>query len=64
MASKSVMRARAAMALRTNLSLLVAEGVQGALKAKSKLNDTWTRRQMSPKDFHKPTKVGVCLKVI
>lgn len=56
MASRSVKRAQAAMRLRVNLGLLVAEGVQGAVKAKNKLNDSWSNRTMQPKQFHKKTK--------
>lgn len=44
------------MEIRTNLGVLVKEGVQGALKAKNKLNDVWINRDMRPAKFHRKTK--------
>ena len=62
--SKAQRKARREMELRTNLGVLVAAGVPGAVQAKNKLNEVWIKRTMSPKDFHKPQKATPCLKTL
>lgn len=61
--SKAQRKARREMQLRTNLGLMIEEGVAGAVKAKNKLNEVWIKREMAPKDFHKPQKASPCIRI-
>ena len=58
--SKAQRKARREMQVRTNLGLMIKSGVDGAVKAKNKLNEVWIKREMAPKDFHKPQKASPC----
>ena len=57
---KAQRKATQEMTVRTNLGLMINEGVAGAGKAKNKLNEVWINRTMAPKDFHKPQKASPC----
>lgn len=56
-------KAKAQMKVRSNLAVMIKDGVPGAAKAHKALNEVWTKRVGSPGEFHKGGKALPCVSV-